>query len=73
MAGKKERKGLVDTGEESPAYTNRVLFGDGREPGSEWRWLHEKVLATARTVNDQVFRFDISAGGDIQFARYSSG
>ena len=52
---------------------NDVLFVDAaKEP--EWAWLHEKIAAHAKIVNDATYKLDISGGAEkFQFARYGPG
>ena len=73
LAGKKWMKGLVRDGEETPGRVSKVLFADGKSKGSQWQWLHDKIAHHAGLVNDEVYKVDISGGGDIQFARYGPG
>ena len=73
LAGKKWMKGLVRNGEETPGRVSKVLFADGTRKGSEWQWLHDKIARQAGIVNNEIYKVDISAGGDIQFARYGPG
>ena len=62
-------------GESKPGIRNNsVFFAEGTSEDSPWYWLYAKVLHHAEIVNEEVYKVDISGGGQaMQFARYKIG
>ena len=51
-----------------------VTFIDGRDPGSEWHWLYQRLTEHACRVNAENFHLDISGGiQPQQIGRYGPG